>query len=376
VDVHLTPLESDDDDDDAGAYLAFGRNVEERVARNRELQRLRESYETVFEHAQDALFLVNVENDDDDGDPVFVFDTANSAHEVLTGVPTEDLAGETPRGVFDGAVADEVEAKYETVLETGETVSGEDELSFPGGERVVSVKISPVVVDGEITQLVGIARNTTDRKERERELERQNDRLEEFASIVSHDLRNPLNVAEGYLEMARETGDTSHLSDVVDAHDRMRTLIDDILTLAREGQTVEEFEAVDLADVATDCWSLVDGRDASLSVPATGAVLSDRSRLRQLVENLYRNAVEHGQGGVTVTVGDLPDGFYVEDDGPGVPPETREQVFESGYTTSRDGTGFGLTIVAEIAEAHGWTVELTDSESGGARFEIRGVEFA
>jgi|AntRauMinimDraft_4_1070384.scaffolds.fasta_scaffold00095_30 PAS domain S-box-containing protein len=370
AEAHLTRL----DTEGAEEYLVFSRNVEERVARDRELQRLREGYETVFEHAQDALFLVSV--DGDERDPTFVFDTTNPAHEALTGVPTEELVGKEPGEVFDDEAASQIESKYRTILDTGETVSDEDQLPFPGGDRVVSVKISPVVVDGEVTQLVGISRDTTERRERERELERQNDRLEEFASIVSHDLRNPLNVAEGYLQMAQETGDTSHLEEVVAAHDRMRTLIDDILTLAREGTTVTDFEVVDLSAVADDCWSLVEAPDAALTVRATGTALADRSRLRQIFENLYRNAVEHGGEGVTIEVGDLEDGFYVADDGPGVPREKRETVFESGYTTSRDGTGFGLTIVAEIAEAHDWTVEVTDSEEGGARFEVRGVEFA
>jgi PAS domain S-box-containing protein len=369
VEAHLTRLDTDGGEE----FLVFSRNVADRVARDRELQRLREGYETVFEHAQDALFLVRV--DGDESDPTFVFDTANPAHEELTGVPTEELVGKPPGEVFDDVVASEIESKYRTILDTAESVSGEDELSFPAGERVVSVKISPVVVDGEVTELVGISRDTTERKTRERELRRQNDRLEEFASIVSHDLRNPLNVAEGYLQVALETGDTSQLTEVESAHDRMRTLIDDILTLAREGTTVTDFEAVDLPAVATDCWTLVETPDATLTVDATGAVQADRSRLRQVLENLYRNTVEHAGEDVTVEVGDLEDGFYVEDDGPGVAPEKREQVFESGYTTGRDGTGFGLTIVTEIAEAHGWTVEVTDSDSGGARFEVRGVQF-
>jgi signal transduction histidine kinase len=79
---------------------------------------------------------------------------------------------------------------------------------------------------------------------------------------------------------------------------------------------------------------------------------------------------------VTVTVGELADcdGFYVADDGPGIPADERETVFESGYSTAADGTGFGLSIVEEIASAHGWAVRVTDSAEGGARFEVAGVD--
>jgi signal transduction histidine kinase len=64
----------------------------------------------------------------------------------------------------------------------------------------------------------------------------------------------------------------------------------------------------------------------------------------------------------------------VADDGPGIPPERRDLVFEHGFTDSPDGTGFGLAIVRSIVEAHGWTVSVTESETGGARFEVRGVD--
>jgi signal transduction histidine kinase len=72
---------------------------------------------------------------------------------------------------------------------------------------------------------------------------------------------------------------------------------------------------------------------------------------------------------VTVTVGDFAEGFFVADDGPGIPEQDREVVFERGYSTA-DGTGYGLAIVAELATAHGWSVTATESESGGARIEI------
>jgi len=239
--------------------------------------------------------------------------------------------------------------------------------------------------DRELTELlVGHAREAltrleTERRLRERteELERQNQRLEEFATIVSHDLRAPLNVAEGRLELARTDCDSDHLDDVGDALDRMDTLIEDTLTLAREGQMVTERESVEVADIVDRCWERVASPNADLSIDDEFAVCADPDRLQQVFENLYRNAVEHGStdtaAGVSVRVGELADGFYVADDGPGVPEDEREDVFERGYTTSDDGTGFGLAIVHEIASAHGWDVAVTDSEDGGARFEITGV---
>lgn len=209
---------------------------------------------------------------------------------------------------------------------------------------------------------------------RERELERQNDRLSEFASIVSHDLRNPLNVAQGRLELAQEEYQSEHLDAAARAIERSQVLIDDLLTLARQGETVGNVEPVDLSTLLDDCWRTVETEDASLTVETTKQLLADRSRLAQLLENLIRNAVDHGPSDVEITVGEIADGFYVADDGPGIPAEDRSTVFEAGYSTMQNGTGFGLNIVSEIAAAHDWSVEITESADGGARFEITGVD--
>ena len=155
----------------------------------------------------------------------------------------------------------------------------------------------------------------------------------------------------------------------------MDALITDLLTLARQGESIGETERVDLAALAAAAWEHVDAPDATLSVETEATIEADRDRLQQLLENLLRNSVEHGDERVRIAVGDLPDGagFSVSDDGPGIPESERERVFESGYTTREDGTGFGLAIVAEIVDAHGWEIAATESETGGARFEIHGV---
>ena len=248
--------------------------------------------------------------------------------------------------------------------------------------------------DWEVTLVDLMSRWVSYELQRERTTERleaQNERLERFASIVSHDLRNPLNVVDGSLELAWETGEDEHFERAGDALDRMSTMIDDLLTLARTGEDIGETETVDLGALCRECWEDIATPAGTLVVETDATVDADRGRLKQLFENLFRNSVEHGSTGsrpgdgnsiehdgegVTIRVGDLPDGFYVADDGPGIPAEERETVFEHGYSTTADGTGFGLDIVTEVVEAHGWEISLTEDESGGARFEITGVENA
>ena len=205
------------------------------------------------------------------------------------------------------------------------------------------------------------------------QLEAKNEQLEGFAEIVSHDLRNPLEVLDGWLEAAEQTGDSEAFDRCFNAVDRMETIVDDILTLAQAGAVIDDREPVVVEAVATAAWETVDTPDATLAIETDRTVDADPTRLQQLFENLFRNSIEHAGDSVTVTVGALSDGFYIEDDGPGIPEDERDDVFEHGYSTNRDGTGFGLAIVSEIADAHGWTLTVTEGADGGARFECTGV---
>jgi PAS domain S-box-containing protein len=215
-----------------------------------------------------------------------------------------------------------------------------------------------------------VYQETSERHEYERTLERQNERLERFASVVSHDLRSPLEVAQGRVELAREECDSEHLEAAEEAHERIGHLVEDLLVLARRGESVGDGEPVEVAEAVQQCARTVGIDGDRLRVDSDLTVRADRSRFRQLLENLLRNSVEHGGETVTITVGDSEGGFYVEDDGPGIPPEERDRVFDAGYSTNPEGTGFGLSIVGDVAEAHGWNVTVTEGRSGGARFEI------
>lgn len=213
-------------------------------------------------------------------------------------------------------------------------------------------------------------------KIRNEELIRQNKRLEDFANIITHDIRNPITVAKGYVELANETNEIGHLEKVDTALDRIEDIVEETLTLARSGQTIGDPSAISLEEVAHESWSHVPAEDATLQVQDLPTITGDADRLHHLFENLFRNAIEHGSSDVTIRVGPLTDGFYVEDTGPGIQPENRESVLEAGYSTAEDGTGFGLAIVTQIVQAHGWDLDITESDVGGARFEITNIDIA
>jgi len=256
-----------------------------------------------------------------------------------------DLSTETPRR-FEG----ELERK------DGSTFS-------------IEVHLIRLDLDGN-DRFVAMDRNITDQQKREATLRQQNERLDRFSSVVSHDLRNPLQVAEGRLTLLKEECDSEHIEDIERALGRMDALIEDLLTLAQEGDTAMEREPVALAALVETCWATVATQNASLTIETDQTVYADRDQLQQLFENLMRNAVEHGGDDVTITVGELDNGFYIADDGEGIPEGDMTAVFDAGYSTATNGTGFGLHIVEQIVERHGWEITAIESQTGGVRFEI------
>ncbi|MFB6282524.1 MAG: PAS domain S-box protein [Halobacteria archaeon] len=273
-----------------------------------------------------------------------------------------------------------------------------------GGWRYLESRGINLLDDPAVEGIVVNSRDITERKQREKELERQKKNLDDFASVVSHDIRNPLNIAKARLDMERG-GDNENLEKVNEMLVRMEDLIEDTLKLAKHGQTIGETEAVDLEKIARRAWFDVDTGEAEINVSdGLGKIEADEDRLLQLIENIYRNSVEHakedtsdlevGFGPIYEDLGPVevdlePDdkgvdgvgvdgngvdagyleGFFVEDNGDGIDDDMKKKIFEHGFSTA-EGTGLGLSIVKSIAKAHGWEVICSDGVDGGIRFEI------
>ncbi|MFB6183172.1 MAG: PAS domain S-box protein [Haloarculaceae archaeon] len=354
-------------DEYARAYVTVT-DVTECEQKKRELER----YRTLVETVGDPMYIL-----DTDG----VVQTANAAMVDHLGYPREEIVG-------SHATKFMAEADFRTGTELLRELLDDDDSEWvrfelrvtdaDGNERLHENNMAVLTNDGAFAGTVGVVRDITEHKERTRELERTNRRLKQFVSTVSHDLRNPLTVALAYTDHALETGDLDGLHKTAESLSRMEAMIEDLLHLARAGSTIDETETTSLRVLAEDAWETVQTGHAILDVAVNTDVTidCDRDRIVEVFENLFRNAVEHGGSDVTIRVDTLADrpGFVVEDDGSGIPDAERERVFEKGYSTSDDGTGFGLNIVREIVEAHGWDVAIEDGASGGARFEIVGVD--
>ena len=373
------------------AVVITMRDITARTERERALEATKERLDTVVSNVPVVLFAL-----DADGTVTLSegqgLDALGWEPGEAVGASVFDLYADNP------AVCESIERALD-----GEVVSTTQRIE----DRFFETAYQPVFDGGTVTGVIGVAMDVTERRRREHDLQRQNERLEEFVGVVSHDLQTPLNVAEGHVELARDGTESEHLDAAARALDRMAALIDDLLRLAREGERVNEIESVPLAVVVEECWDTVETGGATLRVETDLTIRADRGRLQHLLSNLLQNSVEHSSTGsrpeaddgevsgtarepgeagdsvehsstnddVTITVGTLDDeGFYVADDGPGIPREQRTDVFESGYSTVSDGTGFGLAIVQEVVEAHGWSIRVTESAAGGARFEVTGVD--
>ncbi|NHX36502.1 MULTISPECIES: PAS domain-containing protein [Halolamina] len=352
VDLRISAAPLRGEADSVTGLIAVTTDVSEEKARKRELEQTQERYRIVAENFPNG--------------GVFLFDS-DMRFQVAAGKGLED-AGLDPAGLeglhvreaLDGEIPSPFIEMCQAALD-GE--SQRKELPFMN--RTYQVQTVPVEdTDGAVYAGIAMTQNVTNRRERER-----------FASMVSHDLRNPLNVAQGRLTLARESGEWDHLDHVESALGRIETLIEDVLSLSQSETAVEERELIDLATIVNNCWGSVDTADATFTNRLEGTIRADETRLKQVFENLFGNAYEHGGDGVSVTVGNRDDGFYVEDTGPGIPVSDRSTVFEEGHSSDSDGTGLGLSIVERAVEVHGWDIRVEEGSAGGARFVISGVEY-
>jgi signal transduction histidine kinase len=341
------------------------------VFRGQEFDLIPLARETVFEAVTDAVVVVDAE--------LCVVDYNDRAVEAFTQLD----------GSEGSPIADHLPALVTEDENTPFATSFTNEQA--DGVYHYDTTVSPLEISGTVRGYGLVLRDVTESRQQILELEQQTVRLERFASTLSHDIRNPLNVAEGRIELAIETGDISHLTPAKAAHERISRIIEDVLELTREGQRVTDSERVRVQEILRAAWEMTGTDDAMLTVEdgADIAVYADSTRLQRAFENIIRNAIEHGTPDgegrrdgdsprvthdVTVTFGRHSNGFYIEDNGPGIPPEERDDVFEYEFTTTDTGTGLGLALVDEIARAHGWSVEMAEGSDGGARIVFSDVE--
>jgi two-component system OmpR family sensor kinase len=218
------------------------------------------------------------------------------------------------------------------------------------------------------------------------------ERLRRFVADASHELRTPVTAIGGYAELRRKGGlattddEDRAWSRVESESARMAALVEDLIMLARLGESRPlAIEPVDLAeivrDAAADHATIDPSRPVTIETPDSLVVQGDRRSLHQVVSNLLANVRVHTPPATLTTIRLEDQGAWavlsVVDDGPGIPEESVDRVFERFHRADRSrsrrfgGSGLGLSIVQAIVEAHGGTVDAGNDQGGGARFTVR-----
>ena len=355
-----------DADGTVQSILISARDVSDRRHRERELHEMNRRLTSVLEATQTGLWEWELESD--------AF-TCNETLLTLLSLNQGDVA-ETMDG-FQKRIHPEDHDRVAGAVTEARTVDlpFHEELRLrdaTGSYRWFEVRGDVLDARGDQT-FAGLATDITARREREAQLQTQRDRFEEFASIIAHDLGDPLTVAQGRIALFQDTHDQDHLIEVERALSRAQDIVTELGRLTRHGAASVDPEDVSLAEVANEAWLIIRPESASLRVEDR-RIIAEPSLLQGLFENLFRNAIDHGGHDVHVRVGSIDGGFFVEDTGDGVQGTDVERIFEHGFSGNGQGTGIGLTVVKRIADAHNWEIAVTESGAGGARFEFTNLE--
>jgi PAS domain S-box-containing protein len=381
------------EEDDYSRVYTASVDITEQKRREQELERAKERYHRILDRFSDYVLICS-----EDG----VIDYISPGVEPTLGYDPSELVGTDAFELIHPTDTEDVQTVFSEMLanpDTERTIEYRTQAR-DGSYRWTEARGSNYLDDSFLGGIMVTIRDVTERKSHEQELRSKNELLDEFAEVVSHDVATPLGVIKNKARLIEITEDSSHATDIYEATERVQSLVDELEALAREGKQVGDIGTVDIERVSRDAWETVESPYGTLVIDSSTMVEADRGRLQQLLENLLTNAVEHGstperdvvmsdgigQGRqppsdtdampedgsrVTIRVGAFEEGIYVADDGPGIPESDYDTVFEKGYSTSDNGTGLGLAIVRRIAEGHGWSVVATESDAGGARFEIR-----
>lgn len=290
----------------------------------------------------------------------------------------EDVVGKTDFDLYHGDHASLTVEDDRQVMETERSIGLKEEYTRSDTDEdiwLVTAKAPWYGPDGEVAGVAGVTVDVTEQKLNRREESPLDGRLDQFERVLTTTFRDELQAAIDTVDRAREGDLPGSIRDevgaVADRLDILESLLADTMTLARYTRTPTQRTSIDFPAFLQTVWSDVDPDVGYLAVDTDQVLFADEEQLHCLLRNLFEVALQHGGAGVTVTVGDLEDGFYLERDGPPLTPEQRDALMEGRVDDAAESLGLAMTIVVGVADANGWEASVS---SGGRRFEFTGVE--
>jgi PAS domain S-box-containing protein len=321
------------------------------IERKRKEESLRK-YKAAADTLNEALYLA-----DPEGNLLWASESWDYA-----GYSPEEVIGKDAFELLDiEGTTPEINQEIQKKLARGEVATLEMQITNKYGERRdIELRFKNFELEsGEIGR-IGIGRDITELKDRER-------KLKEVSSLVKHDIREPLEIARGHLELAKEMGEKEDLEAVENALENISMIIKNLEVIAEEPDDVETAEC-SLEQHFVEAIELIK-QDPDYEVEDR-KLDCNKPYLVRLASNLIQNSVKHNSEDVKVCAGPTEEGFFYADNGKGISDSIKDDITEKGFTTSDSSRGLGMYIVQRIVDLHGWDMEVKDSESGGARFEF------
>ncbi|MBX0323791.1 histidine kinase [Halomicroarcula sp. F13] len=276
------------------------------------------------------------------------------------------------------AVGDPLDATLPDVAAALDSADGILELTDDGETAYFLVSDTSFTLGQVDIGRVVVFTDVTRVERQRRELERQNEQLEGFAAAIRHELLNTLQIVSARVDIAGdalEDGEVStarnSLSTASETAERMSDIVDDLATLARYGQTVDDRTTFDLGGVVRAAWDRTDTDGMTLTMDGGAEVTADPERVQDVFANGFSFAAHNGASTVTVRVTD--DGFTITDDGDPVGEQDPDSFFAYGTAVPDAEAGMTLPNLRMLAETHGWTVTLETDYDDGVRIVVSNV---
>lgn len=373
--------------DELGALaVMFNTMIDARREAEAALRTAKDFSDKVMEGATNAIYTL---------DPQGVFTTANRRTCEMTGYPLEELIGQTWAPMVPAEELPALMAGFISTVEGREPVTNREcHIRRKSGEELtITFSIAPLMRDGVILGVVGVAEDITARKraeaEREahaQELARSNRELEQFAYVTSHDLQEPLRTVTGFVQLLSRRypehldGDAKEfIGYITDGVARMKSLIEDLLAYSRvqRADVVAEPMAMDglLSAAIANLRGAIDAAQATVVAEPLPVLTVDGSQFTQLFQNLIGNAIKfRGTAAPRIHIQALPRErdwlFSVADNGIGIDAAAAERVFvlfQRLHTREHyEGNGIGLTLCKKIVELHGGRIWVEPASDDGS----------
>ncbi|MFX0114991.1 MAG: PAS domain S-box protein, partial [Candidatus Hodarchaeota archaeon] len=334
------------------AFIATTRDISDLKKAEKALQASEETFRRTFEAIPDPAYLWERQMDNR-----ITLSKANQAAFQISkggvgsfmGIELNELYQDRP----------EIILTVMHVLNTGETRQEEMLYKFQttAEQRWLLVDYARPS-DGKV---LVIAKDITERKRDEEKFTRQRMELSEFAHAMAHDLRNRLNNIQGYASLIQKRNDPSYAAKIKDLVFNINELLSHSLTLAEAGLIAEKSSQLDLTEVICSVAEEVIPENITFEYDFLPLVTGDREKLSQIFQNLFENAVTHGNPTkIEVRRSDSEEGIsiMIANDGKLIPKELHSKIFERGFSTKEGGSGMGLAIITRVVEAHGWHIAL------------------